>query len=194
MKKNLIPSCLSSDVKNSVGHMRPCYSPTLVLSRSVAPVEACVMQFQGAAAKYICLPTVFVPAETSFLEMLKSRKNTTYSIVLCVVGIARSDPWQPTILEPPLPNGQIGSKTHKEGIALLLSIDLCTRVEGWGGKGRSLSSAPLPLGSGPAPVGNGGTEGRVGQDYVSSELALPCAISGMDVPPRDGGATASGAP
>ena len=35
MKKNLIPSCLSSDVKTSVGHMRPCYSPTLVLSRAL---------------------------------------------------------------------------------------------------------------------------------------------------------------
>ena len=41
---------------------------------------------------------------------------------------------------------------------------------------------------------HGGIEGRVGQDYVSSELALPCATSGMDTPPEDAGATASGAP
>ena len=68
------------------------------------------------------------------------------------------------------------------------------RGRGAGGKGRSRSSAPLPRADCPLPVVNGGTEGRVGQDYVSSELALLCAKLGMDVPPEDAGATASGAP
>ena len=65
------------------------------------------------------------------------------------------------------------------------------RGRGARGKGRSLSSAPLPPGSCPSLVVNSGTEGQVGQDYVSSELALPFAKLGMDVPPRDAGAMAS---
>ena len=73
-------------------------------------------------------------------------------------------------------------------------MSLCTEVEGLGGKGRSRSSAPSPRADCPPPVVHGGTEGRVGQDYVSSELALPCAKLGMDIPPGDAGATASGAP
>ena len=73
-------------------------------------------------------------------------------------------------------------------------MSLCTKVEGLGGKGRSRSSAPSPRADCPPPVAHGGTEGRVGQDYVSSELALPCARLGMDTPPGDAGATASGAP
>ena len=62
------------------------------------------------------------------------------------------------------------------------------------GKGRSRSSVPSPRADCPPPVVHGGTEGRVGQDYVSSELALPCARSGMDTHLGDAGATASGAP
>ena len=63
-------------------------------------------------------------------------------------------------------------------------MSLCTEVEGLGGKGRSQSSAPSPRADCPPPVVHSGTEGRVGQDYVSSELALPCARLGMDTLPQ----------
>ena len=82
---------------------------------------------------------------------------------------------------------------HKEGMALLLSMSLCTEVEGLGGRA-DLGVLRPPPGLIAPPVVHGGTEGRVGQDYVSSELALPCARSSMDTPPGDAGATASGAP
>ena len=40
---------------------------------------------------------------------------------------------------------------------------------------------------------SGGTKGQISQDYISSELALPCTKSSVDVPPGDAGTTASGA-
>ena len=64
---------------------------------------------------------------------------------------------------------------------------------GAGGKGRSRSYAPSPQADCPPLVVHGGTEGRVGEDHVSSELALLCAQSGMDTPPGDAGAMALGA-
>ena len=78
-----------------------------------------------------------------------------------------------------------------------------------GGGGGHSWSGPSQLGGGPCwgasrsracrrlvawPVVNGGGEGGAGQDYVSSELALPCRTVGADVAPRDAGVTASGAP
>ena len=57
------------------------------------------------------------------------------------------------------------------------------RGRGAGGEGPVSKVCALNPGSCPAHVVNGGTEGRAGQDYVSSEFALPCAKSGVDVPP-----------
>ena len=65
-------------------------------------------------------------------------------------------------------------KTHKEGIALLLSIGLCTEVEGLGGGPIHEFSPPPPPHGCPPPMVNGGLEGRAGKDYVSSKLVLPC--------------------
>ena len=65
---------------------------------------------------------------------------------------------------------------------LLLSMSLCTEVEGLG-EGPISEFCALPPGLiAPPPVVHGSTEGQVGQDYVSSELALPCARSGWTLP------------
>ena len=74
----------------------------------------------------------------------------------------------------------------------MLSTSLCTEVEGLGGRADLGVLSPPPRADCPLPVVHAGTEGRVGQDYVSSELALPCARSCIDAPPEDAGATASG--
>ena len=80
---------------------------------------------------------------------------------------------------PPHPNRV---KNTKRGYCAFIVHEPMYRGRGAGGKGPSRSSAPSPRADCPAPVVHGGTEGRVGQDYVSSELALPCARSGMDTP------------
>ena len=73
-------------------------------------------------------------------------------------------------------------------------MSLCTEVEGLGGRADLGVLRPPPGLIAAPPVVHGGTEGRVDQDYVSSELALPCARSGMDIPPGDAGAAALDAP